>query len=51
MAPGEPVSIAEVIASASDEPDFGMDIGLFADNGTDFGQRYGFGINPLGTPT
>ena len=29
LAPGEPVSIAEVIASANDEPDFGMDIGLF----------------------
>ena len=48
--PGEPVSIAEVIASANDEPDFGMDIGLFADNGTDFGQRYGFGIQPFGNP-
>ena len=50
LAPGEPVSIAEVIASANDEPDFGMDIGLFADNGTDFGQRYGFGIQPFGNP-
>ena len=50
LAPGQPVSIAEVIASANDEPDFGMDIGLFADNGTDFGQRYGFGIQPFGNP-
>ena len=50
LAPGEPVSIAEVIASANDEPDFGMDIGLFSDNGTDFGQRYGFGIQPFGNP-
>ena len=50
LAPGEPVSIAEVIASASDEPDFGMDIGLFTDNGTEFGQRYGFGIQPFGNP-
>ena len=48
--PGEPVSTAEVIASANDEPDFGMDIGLFEDNGTDFGQRYGFGIQPFGNP-
>ena len=48
--PGQPVSIAEVIASANDEPDFGMDIGLFEDNGTDFGQRYGFGIQPFGNP-
>ncbi len=50
LAPGEPVSIAEVIASANDEPDFGMDIGLFTDNGTEFGQRYGFGIQPFGNP-
>ena len=50
VASGEPVSIAEVIASANDEPDFGMDIGLFEDNGTDFGQRYGFGIQPFGNP-
>ena len=27
-----------------------MDIGLFADNGTDFGQGYGFGIQPFGNP-
>lgn len=39
-----------MIASANDEPDFGMDIGLFADNGTDFGQRYGFGQQPFGNP-
>ena len=32
-----------------DEPDFGMDIGLFSDNGTDFGQRYGLVSNLLGT--
>ncbi|MFN2330127.1 MAG: hypothetical protein ABR612_14555, partial [Chromatocurvus sp.] len=41
---------AQVIASASDEPDFGMDIGLFEDNGTDFGRRYGFGAQPFGNP-
>ena len=48
LAPGQSVSIAEVIASANGEPDFGMDIGLYADDGTDFGQRYGFGIQPFG---
>ena len=47
---GEGVSIAEVVSSASDEPDFGMDIGLFEDNGTHFGQRYGFGNQPFGNP-
>ena len=50
LAPGEPVSPAHVIASASDEPDFGMDIGLFTDNGTAFGRRYGFGAQPFGNP-
>ena len=46
----EAVGIAEVLASASDEPDLGMDIGLFEDNGTDFGERYGFGSQPFGNP-
>ena len=50
LAPGEPVAPAHVIASASDEPDFGMDIGLFTDNGTTFGRRYGFGAQPFGNP-
>ena len=50
LAEGEAVTIAEVVASASDEPDFGMDIGLFEDNGTDFGSRYGFGAQPFGNP-
>ena len=50
LAPGEPVSIAEAIAGANDDPDFGMDIGLFKDNDTDFSQRYGFGIQPFGNP-
>lgn len=50
LAPGEPVAPAQVIASASDEPDFGMDIGLFTDNGTAFGRRYGFGAQPFGNP-
>ena len=47
---GESVSVAEVLATASDEPDLGMDIGLFDDNGTAFGQRYGFGRQPFGNP-
>ena len=51
LAPGEPVSIAEVIASANDEPDFGMDIGLFTDNGTTLASAMALVFNPLGTPT
>jgi hypothetical protein len=44
------VSAAVVLASASDEPDEGMDVGLFEDNGTVFGQSYGFGVQPFGNP-
>ena len=47
---GEAVAIAEVLATASDEPDLGMDIGLFEDNGTPFGKVYGFGSQPFGNP-
>ena len=47
---GEGVSIAHVLATASDEPDMGMDIGLYTDNGTDFGDDYGMGLQPFGNP-
>lgn len=50
LEPGEAVSIAQVLAAASDEPDLGMDIGLFEDNGTVFGARYDFGEQPFGNP-
>lgn len=50
LAAGDVVSAAQVLAAASDEPDFGMDIGLFEDNGTSFGTRYGFGEQPFGNP-
>ncbi|MFK7829056.1 MAG: hypothetical protein AB8B57_04680 [Congregibacter sp.] len=47
---GDRVSPAHVLASGSDEPDFGMDVGLFADNNTEFGADYGFGLQPFGNP-
>lgn len=47
---GDRVSVAHVLAAASDEPDFGMDIGLYANNGTSFGREYGFGEQPFGNP-
>lgn len=47
---GDNVDPAEVISSANDEPDHGMDIGLFSDNHTDYGKRYGFGTQPFGNP-
>jgi hypothetical protein len=46
----EPVPVIDVIASASDEPDYGMDIGLWSDDGTAYGQRYGLGKQPFGNP-
>src|SRR3990172_2835445 len=35
---------------AADEPDYGMDIGLWDDNGTAYGKAYGFGKQPFGNP-
>jgi hypothetical protein len=48
---GEKVKPLDVVVSASDEPDLlGLDIGLYEDNATDFGKRYGFGPQPFGNP-
>lgn len=47
---GDLVPVIDVIASASDEPDYGLDIGLWEDNGTDHGRRYGMGRQPFGNP-
>lgn len=47
---GAAVSPLEILAAASNEPDYGMDIGLFTDNGTEFGAYYGFGAQPFGNP-
>ncbi|MGP1679182.1 MAG: hypothetical protein ACTS6J_18765 [Burkholderiales bacterium] len=44
------VAPLEVVASATDEPDYGMDIGLWADNGSAYGKTYGFGKQPFGNP-
>ncbi|HEY0877362.1 MAG TPA: hypothetical protein VGE10_02825 [Zeimonas sp.] len=47
---GESVSPLAVVATASDEPDYGLDVGLWEDNGTPQGRRYGFGRQPFGNP-
>ncbi len=47
---GSEVAAARVVASASDEPDYGMDLGLYEDNGTAWGSVYGFGTQPWGNP-
>ena len=45
---GELAAVLDVVATASDEPDHGLDVGLFEDNGTAAGKRYGFGRQPFG---
>ncbi|MBW7926305.1 MAG: phospholipase, partial [Burkholderiaceae bacterium] len=47
---GEQVAPIDVVASASDEPDYGLDLGLWEDNGTAQGRAYGFGKQPFGNP-
>jgi hypothetical protein len=48
---GEAVPVIDLVASASNEPDYGLDIGLFVDNGTAQGRRFGFGTQPFGSPS
>jgi hypothetical protein len=47
---GEMVHPFDVLITATDEPDFGFDLGLFEDNGTEFGRLYGFGKQSFGNP-
>ncbi|MGA2551534.1 MAG: hypothetical protein ABSF50_15385 [Burkholderiaceae bacterium] len=47
---GEAVAVADVLATASDEPDYGLDFGLWSDNGTAFGDVYELGKQPFGNP-
>ncbi len=47
---GELAPVVDVIASASDEPDYGLDIGLWEDNGTSQGKAYGLGKQAFGNP-
>lgn len=47
---GERVAVIDVIASATDEPDYGLDHGLWEDNGTAHGRSYAFGKQPFGNP-
>ena len=47
---GERVAPIAVLVTANDEPDNGLDIGLFTDNHTSAGQQYGFGPQSFGDP-
>ncbi len=48
VAPGQELAVSDVLATASHEPDYGLDLGLFEDNGTAHGRSYGFGAQPFG---
>lgn len=50
LAEGSLVHPLDVLASANNEPDYGVDLGLFEDNSTSYGKRYGFGEQPFGNP-
>ncbi len=50
LQPGQTVSALAVLASATQEPDFGLDINLFDDSPTDWGKQYGWGKLPFGNP-
>jgi len=50
IAPQQRVAPLAVLASASDEPDYGLDINLWQDSPSDWGKAYGFGTLPFGNP-
>ena len=45
---GKAVAVIDVVTTASDEPDNGLDVGLWEDSGTPYGRIYGFGKQPFG---
>lgn len=47
---GDSMDALSVLATASDEPDYGLDIGLFKDNDSWYGRLYGFGEQSFGDP-
>lgn len=49
--PGDTVAPLAVLATATDEPDYGLDINLWDDSPSAWGKTYGFGKLPFGNPT
>jgi hypothetical protein len=49
--PGDQIAALAVIASAADEPDYGLDINLWQDSPSEWGKQYGFGSLPFGNPS
>lgn len=50
LQPGEIIPALDVLATASDEPDHGLNIGLYTNNAGPLCARYGFGEQPSGNP-
>lgn len=50
LQPGEQVAPLAVVASAADEPDYGLDIGIWTDSRTPWGKEMGMGPLPFGNP-
>ena len=50
LKPGELVAPLNVLASATDEPDYGLDINLWQDSPSDWGKVFGFSELPFGNP-
>jgi hypothetical protein len=50
LKPGDQITALTVLASATDEPDYGLDINLWDDSPSDWGRVYGFGMQPFGNP-
>jgi hypothetical protein len=51
LKPDDLVAALTVLATATDEPELGLDARLFEDNGSDWGRYYGFGPQPYGNPS
>lgn len=47
---GDSVAALAVLASATDEPDYGLDINLWSDSPSEWGKNYGFEAQPFGNP-
>lgn len=47
---GQMIGADEVLISATDEPDYDLDLYLFEDSGSEVGKIYGFGNQPFGNP-
>lgn len=48
--PGDKITPLQVIATAADEPDYGLDLELWEDNHSWFAKLYHFGKTPFGNP-